>query len=323
MGALAKAIPDRVTGDIKGTANHVSISGLQPQSGGTFIFYEYPAGGTGAFHEDDGNNAVRSFTEGDFGSIQSVESIENLFPLIVEKCELRADSGGDGKTRGGLGLRREVRVLVKETVLSVLSDKNRIPPFGVLGGYWGAPNRFSVIRGESAISPSEVPGKVVRFPLEEGDVVVMETSGGGGYGDPLERDLRQVESDLTEGLVTEEKAKVRCGVAILDGKIDERKSHRMREKLRKERNYLHAVLWDGEEFEGSRRLCPLGDRTIKELGLEEGDLVELVNPRGAPLRAWVKGLGSGERGAVYLGKVGMEILGAIEGEKVELRKIGI
>ena len=323
MGALAKAIPERVTGDIKGTANHLSISGPQPQSGETFIFYEYPAGGTGAFREGDGNNAVRSFTEGDFGSIQSVESIENAFPLIVERCELRSDSAGDGRTRGGLGLKREVRVLVKDAVLSVLSDKNRIPPFGILGGYWGAPNRFGVIRGGRWIAPSEVPGKVVRFPLEEGDIVVMETSGGGGYGDPLRRDLHEIERDLSEGFVTEEKAKARYGVAFTDGRIDKEESRRLREELQKRRIDLRAVRWEGEEGAGSRRLCLVEEGTLKDLGLEEGDLVELIRPGGAPLRAWVKGLEEGERETAYLGQAGLEILGDMEGEKVELRKIGI
>ncbi len=323
MGALAKAIPDRMTGDIKGTANHLHISGQYPQSGGTFIFYEYPAAGTGAFHEGDGNNAVRSFTEGDFGSIQPVESIEALFPLIIEKCELRVDSAGDGKTRGGLGLRREVRVMADDASLSILSDKNMIPPFGVLGGFWGATNRFSVIRKEKRVAPSPIPGKVTRFPLEKGDVVLMETSGGGGYGDPLQRGLHQVEGDLSEGFITKERAKIRYGIALREGKVDGEKSHQLREKLRRERHYLHALLWNCEEFEGSRRICLLEPLTIKDLGLEEGCLVELVNPRGAPLRAWIKGFEDGEKGAFHLGKVGMEILGGKKRERIELRKIEI
>ena len=323
MGSLAKAIPDRVTGDIKGTANHLHISGLSPQSGRTFIFYEYPAGGTGAFNEEDGNNAVRSFTEGDFGSIQPVESIENLFPLIVEKCELRVDSAGDGKTRGGLGLRREIRVIAEDASLSILSDKNLIPPYGVLGGFWGAANCFHVIREGQWVAPSEIPGKVSRFPLKKGDLVSMETSGGGGYGDPLERDLCLIEKDLCEGFVTEEKTKVRYGVALIDGRIDEARTFQLRETLRKQQNYLKTLLWNGEECEGPRRLCLVGNQTLKDLGLKGRDLVELVNPRGAPLRAWIKGLEGAERGAVYLGKGGMEILGVEERSKIKLRKVEI
>jgi N-methylhydantoinase B len=321
MGALARAIPDRITGDIKGTANHVYISGANPQSGETFIFYEYPAGGTGAFNEGDGNNTVRSFTEGDFGSIQPVESIENLFPLMIEKCELRTDSGGDGRTRGGLGLKREIRVLAEEATLSVLSDKNMIPPFGVLGGFGGAPNRFGVIRGEKWISPSPFPGKVTRFPLEKGDVVVMETSGGGGYGDPLERAPKEVEKDFREGFVTKEKAETRYGFIFKGQEIDLEKADPLRERKRKERVYLKILRWDGEEYRGNKKVCLLALGTIRNLSLKEGDLVELVNPKAAPLRAWVRGLGKGKEGAVYLGKIGMEILGIHEGDEIELRQI--
>jgi len=321
MGALAKAIPDRVTGDIKGTANHVYISGTDPQSGETFIFYEYPAGGTGAFNEEDGNNAVRSFTEGDFGSIQPVESIENLFPLRVEKCELREDSGGDGKTRGGLGLRREIKVLTEEASLSVLSDKNIIPPFGVLGGFSGAPNRFTVIRKGQSIPPSQFPGKVTRFPLERGDVVVMESSGGGGHGDPLNRPPEKIRKDLKEGFVTEEKAKTRYGVILKGNEIDLKKTNRLRETLQKERKYFKIQRWEGEEYKGTKRRCLLALAAMNHLGLIEGDLVELVNPRAAPLRVWVSGMESEGREAVYVGKSGIEILGVKEGESIELRRI--
>jgi N-methylhydantoinase B len=321
MGALAKAIPDRITGDIKGTANHVYISGTDSKSGETFIFYEYPAGGTGAFQEGDGNNTVRSFTEGDFGSIQPVESIENLFPLLVETCEMREDSGGDGRRRGGLGLRREIRVLSEEASLSVLSDKNIIPPFGVLGGFSGAPNRFTVIREGQFISPSPFPGKVTRFPLERGDRVVMESSGGGGYGDPLERDLQKVEQDLREGLVTKEKAEVRYGIVLKGDKVEEVKTNQQRERKRKERFYFRVQASREEEYRGTKRLCFLTRRTMNHLGVNEGDLVELVNPQVAPLRAWMNGMEIGEEGAVYLGKSGLEILGVREGEKIEVRKI--
>jgi N-methylhydantoinase B len=323
MGALAKAIPDRITGDIKGTANHVYISGTDSKSGETFIFYEYPAGGTGAFQEGDGNNTVRSFTEGDFGSIQPVESIENLFPLFVETCEMREDSGGDGKRRGGLGLRREIWVLSEEASLSILSDKNIIPPFGVLGGFSGAPNRFTVIRKGQSISPSQFPGKVTRFPLERGDVVVMESSGGGGCGDPLERDPQKIEQDLREGLVTKEKAEARYGIVFKGDKVDDVKTGEQRERKRKERSYFRVQASRDEEYRGTKRLCFLTRRAMSQLGVNEGDLVELVNPRAAPLRAWVSGMEGEDEGFIYLGNIGMEILGVKEGDQIELRKFQI
>ena len=323
MGALAKAIPDRITGDIKGTANHVYVSGTSPRSGETFIFYEYPAGGTGAFDEEDGNNAVRSFTEGDFGSIQPVESVENEFPLMVERTELRCDSGGDGKTRGGLGQRREVMVLVEDATLSILSDKNVIPPFGVLGGFWGAPNRFGVLRGGKWVDPSPIPGKVTRFPLEKGDVVVMESSGGGGYGDPLDRDPDRVKRDLLEAVVSRKKAGSAYGVVLKGEEVVRRETDALRRRVRTDRRYCRVMPWDGDEYLGTRRICWLRFETIARLGLREGDLVEWVNPDGAPLRAWVRRVDHDAEGAVYLGKVAMEILGVGEGDEVEVRRITV
>ena len=96
--------------------------------------------GTGATATTDGNHAVRAFPEGDFNAVQSAEVVESQCPLRVERHGLREGSCGDGEFRGGLGLRRDIRVLVDGASLSVLADKNVIPPFGVAGGTSGAGN---------------------------------------------------------------------------------------------------------------------------------------------------------------------------------------
>ena len=142
MGALAQALDGRVTGDLKGGGNHCYVGGPHPRTGETFIFYEYPAGGTGAFHEGDGSNSVRTWTESDMTTIQPVEAVEQLYPLRIERTALRDDSGGAGRWRGGLGLVREVRILASGGQLSVLAEKAVLPPFGVCGGGAGATNRF-------------------------------------------------------------------------------------------------------------------------------------------------------------------------------------
>jgi hypothetical protein len=149
----------------------------------------------------------------------------------------------------------------------------------------------------------------------------MESSGGGGYGDPLERDLQKVEQDLREGLVTKEKAEVRYGIVLKGDKVEEVKTNQQRERKRKERFYFRVQALREEEYRGTKRLCFLTRRTMNHLGVNEGDLVELVNPQVAPLRAWVNGMEIGEEGAVYLGKSGLDILGVREGEKIEVRKI--
>lgn len=320
MGALAQAIAGKVTGDLKGGGNHCYVGGTDPGTGGAFIFYEYPAGGTGGFDGGDGNNAVRTFTESDITTLQPVEAVEQKYPLRVERTELRADSGGDGQWRGGLGLRREVRLLVPQAQLSVLAEKNLLPPYGVCGGMAGAPNRFFVIREHQEVEPSPLPGKVSGFPLRSGDLVVMESSGGGGYGDPLERDPALVARDVTQGLISPKKAEAVYGVVLRDSAVDEEATRRCREQFRQARLKLRLHRLDGLEYKEGHRVCRLSQPTARRLGVREGDIVELVNPRGAPLRAWVElDAADGDSGA--LSEDGLAILGIREGESVEVRPL--
>src|SRR4029078_5875513 len=94
---------------------------------------ECPAAATGAFEGGDGSNAVRTWTESDMTTLQPIEAVEQLYPIRIERTALRAASAGPGHWRGGLGLTREVRVLVPSSRLSVLAEKAVLPPFGVCG----------------------------------------------------------------------------------------------------------------------------------------------------------------------------------------------
>ena len=203
MGALANIIPDRLTGDVRGTSNHTYIGGTDTKRGRNYIFYEYPSGGTGGFAGHDGNPAVRAFNEGENVSIQSAEVIETIFPLKVRRNELRPDSGGPGQWRGGAGMWREVELTEDHGALSVLSDRNLVAPAGVNGGRSGAGNRTTVRRDGREIEPSAFPGKVAGFPLQRGDVVVMRSSGGGGFGPPAARDRVALATDMADGIVTD------------------------------------------------------------------------------------------------------------------------
>jgi N-methylhydantoinase B len=322
MGALAQAIGGKVTGDLKGGGNHCYVGGTDPKRGGAFIFYEYPAGGTGAFEGGDGNNAVRTFTESDITTIQPVEAVEQKYPLRVERTALRPDSGGDGRWRGGLGLRREVRVLAPGAQLSVLSEKNLLPPYGVSGGLSGAPNRFFVIRDGREVEPSPLPGKVSGFPLRAGDLVVMESSGGGGYGEPLERDPLEVARDVAQGLVSQTRAETVSGVVRRDGRPDAEATHRQREQLRRARITIRLHSEKGLEYKGGHRVCRLSGPAARSLGVKEGDIVELVNRRGAPLRAWVEVAAEGaDADGGRISEEGLAILGVGAGQPVEVRLI--
>jgi N-methylhydantoinase B len=322
MGALAQALEGRVTGDLKGGGNHCYVGGPHPGTGEIFIFYEYPAGGTGGFQGGDGSSAVRAWTESDMTTLQPVEAIEQRYPLRVERTALREDSGGPGQWRGGLGLTREVRVRAAGTRLSVLADKALLPPFGVCGGGSGAPNRFRVRRGGQTIEPSPLPGKVSAFPLEPGDVVVMESSGGGGFGDPLDRATVAIAADLAEGYLTPAAAEAVYGVVLVGGAIDAAATSARRAARRAAR--LRVRLGAGPGLETGRgRVIRLDRGTAARLGVAVGAVVELVNVAGAPLRAWVTAITPDVGGRAEVAPVALRMLAVADGAAVEIRAVHV
>ena len=321
LGAAVQAMPGLAAGDTKGAANHCYIAGSQPDSGEAFLYYEYPAGGTGALAGSDGDHAIRTYTEGDFNAVQPVESLEATLPVLVEESGLRTGSCGHGERRGGLGMERRVRLETGGAGLTVLTDRVIIPPYGVDGGTSGGGNRFTVHRDGSEVEPSDVPGKATAFPLLEGDAVVLRSAGGGGWGDPLLRTPEAVLADLRLGYITVEDAREVYGVALKDGALDMAATSSARERLRKARVYLTVRLNDEDAYGGSRRLCPMSPETAGEGGFSEGMLVEYVPARGAPLRAWVKITPGLPKGETPLGPVASSILKLREEERIWLRPI--
>jgi N-methylhydantoinase B len=320
MGALAQALDGRVAGDLKGGGNHCYVGGPDPRTGETFIFYEYPAGGTGGFDGGDGSNTVRTWTESDMTTLQPIEAVEQLYPVRIERTCLRENSGGPGRWRGGLGLTREVRIQVAGSRLSVLAEKAVLPPFGVCGGGPGATNRFWVRRAGRPVQPSALPGKVSGFPLEPGDVLLMESSGGGGFGDPLERDPARVAADIAEGYVTPAAAERDYGVIWREGAVDHAATEAKRAALRAARP--RARLTAARDLDADRgRPVRLDAATAARLGVTPGGVVELVNPRGAPLRAWVAALLDGNDPRAEIAPRALRMLALAEGAEVELRAV--
>jgi N-methylhydantoinase B len=328
MGALARAVAGKVTGDLKGGGNHCYVGGptLDPPGDrpgdrpGTFIFYEYPAAGTGAYEGGDGNNAVRAFTESDITTIQPVEAIEQKYPLRVERCELRVGSGGPGRWRGGLGLVREVRVLVPDAQLSVLAERGVLPPYGVCGGGAGATNRFYVRRGGAAIEPSPLPGKVSGYPLLVGDLVIMETSGGGGYGDPLDREPADVALDVAEGTISLAVADAAFGVVFDGHGPDETATRERRRALRAAR--VAVELHPTEVLDETRVSgIVLSEATAGRLGARVGTVLELVDPLGAPLRLWLSAIGDDGDGRALVSDGTLQMLGLAAGARVHIRAL--
>jgi len=332
VSALGQAVPERLVGDLKGGANHVYISGPRPTAGGgssgLFLLYEYPAGGTGGTQEGDGNHVVRAYPEGDFNVVQAAEIAEMQCPVRIEQYGLREDSAGDGEHRGGCGMRRDIRVLVDGASLSVLADHAVIPPFGVAGGRSGAANRFVVIRDGETIEPSPVPGKVGGFKLKAGDIVRLESSGGGGHGDPVRRDPESVARDVYQGYLRRERAREVYGVVLAqDGSVDAVATAGARARIIAARNQVSLAESSQDDLDAARRWIGMSQAQAARLGLAQGDLNEPVNHDGAAaLRGWVRFADDAQATTVTphirLGPVGHAALGTRPGDVVEVRRLG-
>ncbi len=174
LGALAKALPDRIPSASQGTMNNVAIGGIDPRTGERFTYYETIGGGMGAWAEGDGESAVHSHMTNTMNT--PVEALEHSYPFLVREYSVRKGSGGKGLKKGGDGIVREIELL-SDAEITVLSERRRIPPYGLFGGQPGEVGRNFVIK---AGVKEEMPGKFT-CRLKKGDVIRIETPGGGGY----------------------------------------------------------------------------------------------------------------------------------------------
>ncbi len=176
FGALAQALPKAIPAASQGTMNNVTFGGRHPANDQPFAYYETLGGGAGAGPEGDGASGVHVHMSNTRNT--PVEALEHAFPLRVEQYSIRRGSGGEGKHRGGDGLRRDIRFLVPVQV-TVLSERRVLAPWGLAGGEAGAPGRNLLLRSGEEI---ELPGKFT-MRLEAGDIVSIQTPGGGGWGE--------------------------------------------------------------------------------------------------------------------------------------------
>jgi N-methylhydantoinase B len=324
VGALAQMVPEKVAGDLCRTSFHNLIGGFDPRAGREWVHYEWSAGGNGAFAEDDGPSAIATIDWGDLVTVQSSEVIETRMPLLVESSRLAVDSGGPGTTRGGLSMQRALRVLAPDARYSLLSDGAVVPAFGVLGGLSGVPVGAWIER-HGAIEEFETPGKIAGHALQEGDVVMVRSAGGGGYGDPLDREAKRVAADLREGLISPAAASDHYGVVLDEtNAIDAAATSALRQRMRAARVGLTALL-QAEVFEAGavsqRRVYRLNPADARSAHIGEDDLVELDTARAAPLRGWARLDDKVGPGTVGLDARGLAILKAAAGEKVTLRRV--
>lgn len=197
QGALADAIPTRVTAASNGANTGVHFSGHDAARGRDFVYLETIGGGSGARHNRDGMDGVQVHMTNT--SNLPVESLEAEYPLMVEAYELIDNSGGIGEYRGGLGIRRTVRVEAPDIHFWLDTSRQKSQPWGLFGGGPGA-------SAECRLSEDARPIDHGYTVLHSGQTAAIETAGAGGYGDPALRGVEEVATDLAQGKITTETA---------------------------------------------------------------------------------------------------------------------
>ncbi len=195
LGALAQAAPERIPAAYYGTSYVCSFQTIADRGRGVLV--EIEVGGGGGHPAADGTNAWSCGMHNNANI--PVEMVESELPLTVTRYELRPDSAGAGRQRGGLGLVREWRVECAEAVFTANLERFRTRPYGLAGGSAAAVGRLTLVRDgqETALA-----SKTGNLRLRRGDLIRLETSGGGGFGDPAAREAAAHARDLALGYVT-------------------------------------------------------------------------------------------------------------------------
>jgi len=175
LGALSKAIPHKIPAASSGTMNNVTFGGFDSRLKSSFAYYETIGGGMGAGQDAPGQNGVHTHMTNSLNT--PLEAMENYLPLRINKYSLRPGSGGKGKFKGGEGIIREYEFFIP-THVSILSERRKFGPYGLQGGGKGKKGRNTLIsKGKKRLLDSKV-----NLIVKPGDILRIETPGGGGYG---------------------------------------------------------------------------------------------------------------------------------------------
>ena len=211
--AMAPMAREKVIGGPYGGANDVHCGGFHPESGERYVFYWSVAGGFGGRATKDGWHVTTAEIANDMDT--PAEVFEYRYPWLVHEWRLREDSGGPGKFRGGCGASWKGTPRDHRAVVSITSDRVVHPPYGAFGGMPGKVAEFYVHRGGGeAEQLAPTTGKVDHVSVDSDDVLHVLTQGGGGYGNPLERDPALVLKDVVDSLVSLESARDDYGVVV-------------------------------------------------------------------------------------------------------------
>jgi N-methylhydantoinase B len=221
-------MPERVPAGCKAMVCHVVFGGVDPRSGDYYAFLETVAGGHGGRLGKDGLDAVQTHHQNTQNA--PVEEVEICYPVLTHNYGLVQDSEGAGRQRGGLGVRRDYTFRDHEATFTVLADRAKFPPHGLLGGEPGRLAHYTLTDVDGTVT--ELPSKTT-FKVQPGQVVTYETCGGGGYGHPFDRDPLDVVRDVLEEKVSRARADSAYGVVLDErGQLDEAATRLRREETR-------------------------------------------------------------------------------------------
>nr|XP_061799976.1 putative D-/L-hydantoinase subunit B [Nerophis lumbriciformis] len=217
LGVMAQAIPERMTAAHCGQSSLIHIGTTDPDTGKRIVATVGGPwmGGMGARSSKDGIDV----TDHDASNVfhMPIETSEAELPIRFHRVGLWQDSGGAGKWRGGLGYEEEFEWLRGTGVTTVRRDRHKFGPWGLAGGHGGPCCKTKISR--AGASPENLPSKGV-YQLHPGDRIQLWTTGSGGHGSPLARDVQRVVDDVRDGKVSAKSAEDAYGVALVDGKAD-------------------------------------------------------------------------------------------------------
>ena len=196
--AFSKAIPAKVPADSGGSMNNIMMGGTH--KGRNWAFYETIGVGLGARIDADGIDGIQANMTNTMNT--PIEEIERSYPLLIKQYELRLNSSGPGRHRGGTGIVRSYQALTDNIIVTVLADRGRNRPRGLFGGGPGARTEVNLYkRTRGRTQKMRVPVKVT-LVLQKGDVIEIRTAGGGGYGKPEKREGARIQEDIQQGIIT-------------------------------------------------------------------------------------------------------------------------
>ncbi|MDP6960557.1 MAG: hydantoinase B/oxoprolinase family protein [Dehalococcoidia bacterium] len=229
LGALAQAMPDRVPADGEGGNTLISIGGTR-SDGSPYALVDFFGGARGGGPKSDGSEGVSHPASNLAGSPVEILEVEN--PIVVDEYALIQDSGGAGKFRGAQSYVKQITNIGEKATLQLRSDKRKFPPYGLQGGSSGSPSMNILNPGhEEKILPT-----LAQVELPSNGVIRHKMAGGGGWGNPIERDPSRVLDDVIDDRVSIQAAKSKYGVVISEGenKIDRNATKILRSKMQKQ-----------------------------------------------------------------------------------------